>query len=71
MAGEVYRNIRTEYGMEVPRSKWKAPPRVVENDRAKILWDFQNQTEKLVMVKQPDIVLIDKQQRGSSKNIKG
>ena len=49
MAGEVYRNIRTEYGMEVPRSKWKAPPRVVENNRAKILWDFQNQTEKLVM----------------------
>ena len=48
---------------------WKEHPKVVENDRAKILWDFQIQTEKLVIVKQPDIMLVDKQQKkGSDKN---
>ncbi len=37
-------------------------PRVVENDQAKILWDFKIQTDKLVMANQPEIVLINKQQ---------
>lgn len=35
--------------------------RVFENDRAKILRDFQIQTENLLMVKQQDVVLVDKQ----------
>ena len=59
----MYRNICTEYGLEVPRSQWKTPPKVVENDQAKILWDFQIKTDKLVMANQPDIVLIDKKQQ--------
>ena len=36
---------------------------MVENDGAKILWDSQIQTNKLVLTDQPDIVLIDKQER--------
>ncbi|KAK7929498.1 hypothetical protein WMY93_005893 [Mugilogobius chulae] len=36
---------------------------VVENDRAKILWDFQIQTDRMVMANQPDIVVVDKEQR--------
>ncbi|CAI5660153.1 unnamed protein product [Oreochromis niloticus] len=39
------------------------PPRVVENDRAKILWDFQMQTDKMVVANQPDIVVVDKQKK--------
>ncbi|XP_076740510.1 uncharacterized protein LOC143418686 [Maylandia zebra] len=39
------------------------PPRVVENDRAKILWDFQIQTDKMVVANQPDIVVVDKQKK--------
>lgn len=35
--------------------------RVFENDQAKILRDFQIQTENLLMVKQQDVVLVDKQ----------
>ena len=45
VAGIVYRNICAE----VPKSKWETPPKVVENDRAKILWDFQIQTDKQVV----------------------
>ena len=63
VAGIVYRNICAEYKLETPRSKWEAPPKVMENDQAKILWDFQIQTDKMVMANQPDIVIIDKQQR--------
>ncbi|CAI5636064.1 unnamed protein product [Oreochromis niloticus] len=36
---------------------------VVENDRAKILWDFQMQTDKMVVANQPDIVVVDKQKK--------
>ncbi|XP_055359974.1 uncharacterized protein LOC129603341 [Betta splendens] len=59
----VYRNICAEYGLETPRSKWETPPKVVENERAKILWDFQIQTDRMVIVNQPDIVVVDKEQR--------
>ena len=59
----MYGNICTEYGLEVPSSKWKTPPKVVEIDQAKNLWGFLIPTDKLVVANQPDIVLIDKQQR--------
>ncbi len=31
VVGIVYRNICAEYGLRVPRPKWKANPKVVEN----------------------------------------
>ena len=33
-------NICAENGLEVPKLKWEIPQKAVENDRAKILWDF-------------------------------
>jgi len=38
------------------------PPKVVKNDRAKIIWHFQIQTDKQLIVNQTDIVVIDKLQ---------
>ncbi|KAI3358847.1 hypothetical protein L3Q82_015245, partial [Scortum barcoo] len=36
-------------GTSVPsldwKSQWATPPKVVENDHAKVLWDFQIQTD--------------------------
>ncbi|TWW53461.1 uncharacterized protein LOC130519722 [Takifugu flavidus] len=63
VAGIVYRNICTEYGLEVPGTRWETPPKVVENEQAKILWDFQIQTDKMVVANQPDIVVVDKHQK--------
>ena len=63
MADVVYRSICTENGLEVPRSEWKTPPKVIENEWAKVLWDLQIETDKLVKANQPDIVFIDKQQK--------
>ncbi|TWW71259.1 hypothetical protein D4764_17G0007420 [Takifugu flavidus] len=60
VAGIVYRNICTEYGLEVPGSRWETPPKMLENKQAKILWDFQTQTDKMVVANQPDIVVVDK-----------
>ena len=54
----VHRNICTNYGLEVPKSKWEIL--VVENDKAYILWDFQIQTDKLMMANQPDIEVLVK-----------
>jgi len=36
---------------------------MVKNDRTKVLWYFQIQTEHLVMANQPDIVVVDKLQK--------
>lgn len=36
--------------------------KVVKNDSAKIPWDFQVQTDKMVEENQPDSVMLDKQQ---------
>ena len=61
-AGIVYRNICAEYGLEVQKLKWETPLKVVENDRTKILWDFQIQTNKQLMTNQLDNVVVDKLQ---------
>ncbi|TWW73485.1 hypothetical protein D4764_15G0008790 [Takifugu flavidus] len=39
------------------------PPKVLENKQAKILWDFQIQTDKMVVANQPDIVVVDKHRK--------
>ena len=63
MAGIVCRNICAEHGLEVPKSKLVIPLKVVENDSAKILTDFQIQTDKVKVANQPNIVVTDKQQK--------
>ncbi|KAF7650224.1 hypothetical protein LDENG_00129190, partial [Lucifuga dentata] len=45
------------------KSKWETPPKVVENGRAKVLWDFKFQTDKQLLANQPDMVVVDKQQK--------
>ena len=49
VTGIVYRNIGAKYELEFPELKWTTPPKVNENDQAKILWDFQIQTDKMVV----------------------
>ncbi|KAF7642936.1 hypothetical protein LDENG_00248050 [Lucifuga dentata] len=63
VAGIVYRNICAEYGQEVPKSKWETPPKMIENGRAKVLWDFKFQTDKQLLANQPDMVVVDKEQK--------
>ena len=61
--GTVYRNIGDEYCLEVPGSKWATLPNVIENDQAKSLWDFQIQTDNMMMANQPDILVVDKRDK--------
>ncbi|KAF7641260.1 hypothetical protein LDENG_00287520 [Lucifuga dentata] len=63
VAGIVYRNICAKYGLEVLKSKWETPPKVVENSRAKVLWDFKFQTDQQLLANQPDMVVVDKEQK--------
>ena len=59
----VYRNICSEYGLDPPKSSWETLQKIVENNRAKLLWDSPIQTERKVLANQPDIVVIDKQKK--------
>ena len=45
--------------MEFQGSKKITPSKVIDNDWGKILWDFQIQTDKMVVANQPDIVMVD------------
>ncbi|KAF7661452.1 hypothetical protein LDENG_00261530 [Lucifuga dentata] len=63
VAGIVYRNICAEIGLGVPKSKLETPPKVIENGRAKILWDFKFQTDKQVQTNLPDMVVNKEQKR--------
>lgn len=46
--------------MEIP--KWESPPKVIENDSVKVLWDFQIQIDQ-PMANHPSIVLVSKLQK--------
>ena len=59
----MYRNICTEYDLDPPRFRWETHQKVVENNRAKRLWDIQIQTERRGLAKQPDIVVVDKKKK--------
>ena len=36
------------------------PISVLENDRHKLLWDFDIQTDHLISARQPDLMIMDK-----------
>jgi hypothetical protein len=45
--------------------KWydhRAQP-VVENDKVKLLWDFNIQTDKIIEARRPDLILLDKEKK--------
>ncbi|KAF7666275.1 hypothetical protein LDENG_00113730, partial [Lucifuga dentata] len=37
--------------------------KVAENNRAKVPWDFKFQTDKQLLANQPDVVVVDKEQK--------
>lgn len=55
----MWRNICTKFELETPSSKFDIPLKVLESDRAKILVDFQMQTDKKVMAHHLNIVVMD------------
>ena len=46
-------------------TKWymHKPESVLENETHNILWDFEVQTDPLILARRPDLVLIDKRKR--------
>ena len=57
-----YRKIYDEYGLEVLKSKREIPPKMVKNDRPKIMSDFHIHSNEMVMANQPDILVVNKLQ---------
>ena len=53
-----------KYGIDRAKNWYEQKPiGVMENDKAKILWDFMIQCDKMIEHRKPDIVLVDKVQQ--------
>ena len=39
------------------------PESVLENEKHKVLWDFEMQTDYLILVGQPELVIVNKKKR--------
>ena len=63
------RNICPEYGLDPPKSRRETLQKVVENNRAKLLWDVLIKTDRKVLANQPDMVVVDKQKKEAVVNI--
>ena len=51
----------TKFGLDHCECSWNhCPPSVVENDKVKLLWDFNIWTDKVISAHRPDIVVINK-----------
>ena len=60
MANIVHGAICEFYGLSQLSEWWELPEKVIENDQAKVLWDFYIRTDKQVIANKPDIVVVDK-----------
>ena len=61
VAKTLHWKICKEYNIPCPE-KWynHIPEKVVENDRMKILWDYDVRTDHVIQARRPDLILINK-----------
>lgn len=66
-AGTVYSNWDNGPSVRLndPKSQWETSSQVVESSRTKILGDFKFQTDEQLLGNQPDIVVVDKEQKAA------
>lgn len=66
-AGTVYSNWDNGPSVRLndPKSQWETSSKVVESSRTKILGDFKFQTDEQLLGNQPDIVVVDKEQKAA------
>jgi hypothetical protein len=64
VAANLHWHLSQKYGFDVCE-KWYQhnPSAVIENDSAKILWDFTIQTDRVIEHRKPDITVLDKTNR--------
>ena len=48
-------------------NKWymHSPEFILENEMLKLLWDFEMQTDHLILARQPDLVIVNKTKKKS------
>ena len=54
---------RTEKTMEYEKMVYAQPSSFLQNDTHKLPWDFNIQTDQLIMARRPDLIIINKQKR--------
>ncbi|KAJ8040969.1 hypothetical protein HOLleu_15434 [Holothuria leucospilota] len=61
LASAIHRKVCQNYDFHVEPVPWQHKPNLVEeNDKAKILWDFEIRTDRVMTARRPDLVIIDK-----------
>ena len=60
----IHWEICRKYGMKVAEKWYEHQPKAVEeNEKYKILWDFMVQTDHVIAVRRPDLIVLDKKNK--------
>ena len=67
MAKALHWSICKKYNLP-SNNKWyeHLPEKVVENEEAKLLWDYSIQTDRVIQARRPDLTLVDKNKKSVS-----
>lgn len=61
VAAALHHGICRHYGVQTCDNTWLHDPKPTEeNERAKILWDFEIRTDRVISARRPDLVVVDK-----------
>ena len=64
----IYREMCKKFKFDhANKSYMHNPAPVLENDTHKLLWDFDIQTDPLISARRPDLIIINKKKRKSTK----
>ena len=64
LAKYIYIQLANKFSIPVTQQWYQCEPeKIIENNAAKILWDFSVQTDKTIPHNKPDILLVDKDER--------
>ena len=61
VARHIHWSLCIKFNLDCSESSWNhCPPSIIENDRVKLLWDFNIYTDRVISARRPDIVVINK-----------
>ena len=57
----IHWSLCAKFDLDRSENSWShCPPSVIENDRVKLLWDFNIYTDRVISARHPNIVVINK-----------
>jgi hypothetical protein len=63
VAAVIHKNICDGYGIETAKQSWLHHLKAVTEKEVKILWDFEIRTDRVMLARRSDMVILDKEER--------